>query len=180
MAGLALLRIAPFISATSSVTFTFAEDVFVRPLVHTAPSTREIELRGHANRILPAFVHGFFKRGIVLILVSYPLSFATAIANLSRSENGAVSFASDAPPLARAAAGFYLAGLFFSVMHFPFAFWAMPPLDMAKADGGKDDDPKKDNTAAIGTWLTVNAWRGALADFPSWICYFVAFMCASA
>lgn len=175
MAGLALLRVAPLLSATSYITFTFSEDTFIRPLVHTAPSAAVTELRRHANRILPA-QSTFVRRGLPFIFLSYPLSIATAAANLARQDNGSLSFAGDAAPRARAAAAFYTAGLVLSVLHFPFGPSAMACLKRVGEDKGVDGDPKADNTAAIVKWLKINAIRGLVADFPSWVCYFIAFL----
>lgn len=178
MAGLALLRVAPLLSATSYITFTFSEDTFIRPLVHTHGSAAGIELRRHANRILPAH-NAFVRRGLPFIFLSYPISIATAAANLAgHGDGGSVSFAGDAAPRARAAAAFYAAGLVLSVLHFPFGPAAMACLKRVGEDEGVDDDPKADNTAAMVSWLKINAIRGMVADVPSWACYFIAFMLA--
>ncbi|KAK0618508.1 hypothetical protein B0T17DRAFT_538108 [Bombardia bombarda] len=181
MAGLALLRVVPLLSATSSVTFTLSEDTFIRPLTHTAPSPASVELRRHANRILPS--HGrWTRRGLAVIFITYPLSIATAIANLARRhDNAQVDFSPNAPYNARAAAAFYLAGLVFSVIHFPFGPRAMSLLKRIRKDTGgveADVDPAQDNTASMASWLRINAIRGVVADVPSWVCYFAAFLFA--
>ena len=178
MAGFALLRVAPLLSATSYITFTFCEDTFIRPLLHTAPSSASTELRQHANRIQPAFINSFTPRGLPFIFLTYPLSIATAAANLKQHDSPGVSFAGDAAPGARAAAAFYLAGLVFSVLHMPFGPTAMKWLKRVGEDKGIEGDAGADNTAGLVSWLRVNATRGILADFPSWVCYFAAFMCA--
>ncbi|KAK4217475.1 hypothetical protein QBC37DRAFT_414589 [Rhypophila decipiens] len=179
MAGLALLRVAPLLSATSSVTFTLCEDTFIRPLVHTSPSASSAELRRHVNRMLPS--HGrWTRRGLFVIFITYPLSIATAAVNLARHDNGQVDFSGDASYNARVAAGFYLAGLVFSVIHFPFGPRAMGFLKRVREDSGSDDDPAQDNTASMSSWLRINAIRGVVADVPSWVCYFAAFLFAMA
>ncbi|KAK3318102.1 hypothetical protein B0H66DRAFT_532616 [Apodospora peruviana] len=179
MAGLALLRVAPLLSATSSVTFTLSEDTFIRPLVHTAPSASSLELRRHVNRILPS--HGrWTRRGLFVIFITYPLSIATAAANLARHDNGQVDLSGDATYNARVAAGFYLAGLAFSVIHFPFGPRAMSLLKRVREDSGNDSDATQDNTSSMVSWLRVNAIRGVVADVPSWVCYFAAFLFAMA
>ena len=43
-------------------------------------------------------------------------------------------------------------------------------------DSGSDDDPEKDNTASVVSWLRINAIRGVVADVPSWVCYFAGFL----
>jgi len=178
MASLALLRVAPLLSATSYVTFTFSEDTFVRPLVHTSTSSAEAKIRRHANRIFPS-LYAFTRRGLPYIFLSYPISIATAAANLAKTGPG-VSFGSDASPQARTAAILYSAGLIFSVLHFPFGPTAMSYLDRVGADQGVEGDFEADNTANMAFWLRINATRGAVADIPSLICYFFAFLYAMA
>ena len=175
MAGLALLRVAPLLSATSSVTFTLSEDTFIRPLVHTSPSTSSAELRRHVNRMLPSHSR-WTRRGLAVIFITYPLSIATAAVNLARHDNGKVDLSRNASYNARVAAGFYLAGLIFSVLHFPFGPRAMGYLKRVGEDSGSDDDPEKDNTANVVSWLRINAIRGVVADVPSWVCYFAGFL----
>jgi hypothetical protein len=171
MAGLALLRAAPFLAATSSVTFTLSEDIFIRPLAKT-PTT---ELRRHANRLLPSQGRWLWP-GLGIVFGTYGLSIATAIANLARGDP-AVHFHS-ANSNSRLAAGFYLAGCIFSFLHFPWGVKAMALLKSIRTDSNVDGDEKRDNTAAMRAWLKVNWLRGLLADLPSWVCYFVAYMYA--
>ncbi|KAI0202906.1 hypothetical protein F4808DRAFT_458613 [Astrocystis sublimbata] len=175
MASLSLLRVAPLLSATSYVTFTFCEDTFIRPLAHTKPADKD--LRIHANRIFPGLIGRFTARGLPFIFLSYPISIATAAANLARAEPG-VTFDTNGSPQARAAAALYLAGLIFSVLHFPFGPTAMSYLDPVAAAKTEDDDPQTDNTSKIVTWLKLNTIRGLAADLPSWISYFAAFLLA--
>lgn len=174
MAGLALLRVAPLLSATSSLTFTLCEDTFIRPLMHESSSTAGKEARRHVNSILPS--HGrWTRRGLTVIFTTYPLSIATAIANLARSD-AHVDLSKTASYNARVAAGFYLTGLLFSVLHFPFGPSAMACLKRVADNKGVEGDEKADNTASMVSWLRINLTRGLVADLPSWACYFVAFM----
>lgn len=73
MAGLALLSVAPLLSATGSIMFTISEDTFIRPLMRTDPSAAEKEARQHANRILPKLM-GFTRNGLAIIFTTYPIS----------------------------------------------------------------------------------------------------------
>lgn len=177
MASLALLSVAPLLSATASVTFTISEDTLIRPLMHTSPVLAEMEARQHANRILPGLM-GFTRNGLTIIFTTYPISIATAAANLARHD-GSVAFSKYANTNSRIAAGFYLAGLIFSFLHMAFGPSAMKLLEAVRKDKGVDGDVKADNTANMLSWLRINIIRGAVADFPSWGCYFVAFMFAS-
>ncbi|KAJ3565668.1 hypothetical protein NPX13_g7420 [Xylaria arbuscula] len=175
MANLALLRVAPLLSATSYVTFTFCEDTFIRPLVHNEPS--KTELRKNANRVLPGFISRFTRRGLPFIFLSYPISIATAAANLANTQPS-VTFDVNGSFQARAAAALYLAGLIFSVLHFPFGPTAMSYLNPVAAARGDEDDLQTDNTSKMTKWLKLNAIRGIAADLPSWASYFAAFLLA--
>ncbi|KAI3400057.1 hypothetical protein diail_4595 [Diaporthe ilicicola] len=177
MAGLALLSVAPLLSATGSIMFTISEDTFIRPLLRTSPSAAEMEARGHANRILPGLMD-FTRNGLAIIFTTYPISIATAAANLARHD-GAVALSAQAARNPRIAAGFYLAGLAFSVLHMPFGPAALRHLEAVRADKGTDGDAKADNTASMVSWLRINTIRACVADFPSWACYFVAFLFAN-
>ncbi|KAK6075187.1 hypothetical protein SCUP234_07890 [Seiridium cupressi] len=168
----ALLRVMLLLAATSYVTFTFSEDTFVRPLMHTGPPAHSAELRHHTNRSLPALMH-FTRRGLPFIFISYLLAIATAAANLSRGDLPGVSFTENAGHNARTAATFYLAGLVFSVLH--FGPTAMGYLNRVQRNEGIEGDIKGDNTANMMTWLKINAMRALVADIPSWACYLLAF-----
>jgi hypothetical protein len=174
MAGLALLRVAPLLSATSSLTFTLSEDTFIRPLIHENSSTAATEARRHVNNILPSHSR-WTQRGLAIIFITYPLSIATAAANLAR-QDAHVDISTGASYNARVTAGFYLAGLLFSVLHFPFGPSAMTYLKRVAKNTGKEGDAKMDNTASMVAWLRINLVRGVVADLPSWACYLVAFM----
>ena len=176
MASLALLRVSPLLCATSYVTFTFSEDTFIRPLIHTAPSTTDTELRRHSNRILPSF-NRFTRRGLPFIFISYPLSIATAAANL-RQLGPSIILSGNGELRCRTAAMFYLAGLVFSALHFSFGPAAMACLKRVSQDKRIHGDFNADNTANLVSWLRINTVRGAVADLPSWLCYIIAFMLA--
>ncbi|KAF2964425.1 hypothetical protein GQX73_g9128 [Xylaria multiplex] len=166
MSAIVFLRVAPLLAATSSLTFTICEDMFIRPLVTYRP-----DLRPHANRILPA--HGqWIWGGLSIIFSMYPISIATAAANLAARDDmvDIMGFGTRQ----RIAAGFYAAGLLFSVLHFPFGKRAMHLLWTIRNDKNNDDDIKGDNSALMAAWLRVNAVRGLVADFPGWACYLVA------
>lgn len=90
-----------------------------------------------------------------------------------------MQLSADATRNPRVAAGFYLAGLVFSVLHMPFGPAAMRHLEAVREDEGAADDVTRDNTASMMSWLRINTIRGCVADFPSWACYFVAFMFAN-
>lgn len=160
-----LLRVCPLLGATSSMTFVVCEDFFIRPL---APAPHS-DLRPHANRLLPA--HGrWLWPGLGVVGVSWGLSIATAITNLTLPVAG---------PQGGVADKWYLAGLCFSASHFVFGYKAMWLLWTIRKDGNDDEDERKDNVSYMKAWLRMNIWRGVVADFPSWLCYFMAFMLAT-
>lgn len=146
--------------------------------MHTSPSQKSLQARRYANRALPSLM-GFTRNGLAIIFTTYPISIATAAANLARHD-GAVGFSTH--PLKRnswIAAAFYLAGLCFSMLHMAFGPSAMKLLGEVRDDKGVDGDIITDNTAKIMSWLRINMIRGMVADVPSWICYFAAFMLAN-
>jgi hypothetical protein len=62
------------------------------------------------------------------------------------------------------------------MLHFVFGQSSMGYLTRVAEDKGVEGDEKKDNTASMVAWLRVNVIRGVVADFPAWVCYFVAFV----
>ncbi|KAI1147409.1 hypothetical protein F4825DRAFT_150171 [Nemania diffusa] len=168
MSASAFLRAAPLLAATSSLTFTVCEDMFIRPLVTYQPG-----LRSHANRILPT--HGkWLWGGLSIVFSMYPISIATAAVNLA-TKDSAVDITGP-ETRQRVAAAFYLAGLVFSVLHFPFGKRAMYLLWTIRNDKNDDNNVKADNSAMMAAWLRVNAIRGLVADFPGWVCYLIAYV----
>ncbi|KAI1322675.1 hypothetical protein F5Y16DRAFT_30839 [Xylariaceae sp. FL0255] len=108
----------------------------------------------------------------------YPISIATAAANLAKRDSAVDLMGFDTRP--RVAAAFYLVGLVFSVLHFPFGKRAMYLLWTIRTDKNDDGDVQSDNSAMMAKWLRVNAIRGFVADFPGWAAYLVAFVVATA
>jgi hypothetical protein len=157
--------------ATSSLTFTFCEDFFTRPLANPDP-----RFRTHNNRILPA--HGrWLWGGLVIVSTMYPFSILTAAANLvyrAEPQDG-LNFV-DSAGRQRAAMGFYSAGLVFSLLHFLWGPRAMRLLASIRNDRNSEGDTKRDNTAVMKEWLNLNATRGILADFPGWACDLISWI----
>ncbi|RYP00871.1 hypothetical protein DL763_000501 [Monosporascus cannonballus] len=175
-----LLRAAPVLFGTSSLTFTVTvcEAIFIRPLVEMA--RRDTKLRTHSNRVLPA--HGrWLWCGLGIVFSMYPLGIATAIINLatariaSSGEGGGGGMAGSQ----RIAAGFYAAGIGFSALHFIWGPRAIRLLGSIRRDENMDGDRTRDNTAAMEAWVRLNAVRGILTDFPQWVCYFIAFIAST-
>lgn len=155
-----LLRVAPFLATTSSVTFTVCSDLFLRPLI---PEPGKPSLRSHVNRTLP--MHGrFIWRAVPVLASIYAVNIGTAVVNLTRSSDTAKTF--------------YAAGLSFTLLHFLWGRRAMHLLWTIRNDINIEDDEGKDNVAAIVAWVHLNVTRAICSDLPGWVCYFLAFMTA--
>ncbi|KAI0010867.1 hypothetical protein F4779DRAFT_575760 [Xylariaceae sp. FL0662B] len=169
--GLPLLRAVPFLASTSALTFTVSEDLFMRAL------KVDPQLRPHANRILPAHVRAWLPGALAVVFGTHPLAIAAASANLCIRD-----FHVDltgARYNQRLAAGFYLAGLAFSVTHFLFGVRALKLLFSMRNDTNVHNDLAKDNSTALKAWVHLNAICGVISDLPAWVCYFVAFVAGS-
>ncbi|KAM7210136.1 integral membrane protein, partial [Rhypophila decipiens] len=163
----ALLRVAPLLSATVPRRFTFCEDTFFRPLVHKRQGysgKRPTRLR---EPYLPSFTARFVPRGMSTILTTYPLSIATAIANVTRCTDDRVGFlpntgSSIMPAWSKPsiAAVFYVAGAIFNMRHFPFG---PKSIGYFKRSSRKEEEKEYDSTALIESWLRLNVANGAMA-----------------
>jgi hypothetical protein len=141
-------------------------------------SNHRYDVDNYAEKIEKINFHNKLKEDDMALMISYNRQIATAAANLARHD-GAVQLSSDAAPNPRLAAGFYLAGLISSLLHMPFGPGAMRLLEEDREDKGAVDDVARDNMASVMSWVGINTIRGCVADFPSWACYFVAFMFAN-
>ncbi|KAK7752936.1 hypothetical protein SLS62_005095 [Diatrype stigma] len=160
-----LLRVAPLLASTSYVTYTVAEDLYLRPW-----GNLRSDLRAEANRLIPAYKDRWFPPSVAMVLTLYPLGIATAIANLvvegSRLDISGASGANQ-----RLAGCLYAAGAVLGALHFAFG-----PRDISIVKRISEKD--KDNEASMVDWVRMNLVRGLVADFPSWMCYFAGFMVA--
>ncbi|KAI1387019.1 uncharacterized protein F4822DRAFT_411896 [Hypoxylon trugodes] len=164
-ACLILLRAAPFLASTSYVTYTVAEDLYLRPFGNFRPDLRE-----QANQIIPAYRDRWFPPSLAVIFTLYPLGIGTAITNLV-IRKGSLDLTGASGSNQRVAAGLYIAGAVFSALHFAFG-----PRDLAIVK--RIDEKDKDNAKGMADWVSMNRIRGLVADFPSWLCYFAGFMYA--
>ncbi|KAI1822718.1 hypothetical protein F4861DRAFT_373261 [Xylaria intraflava] len=187
--ALVLLRLVPVLTTTSSLTMTFCEDLFLRPNTEHNQAGRN-----HVNRVLPSYIARFFPRGFAYILIIYPASWASAIANLAVRTPSMHPYAHDpsSPNLAaaRAAWGLYAAGLVFSLAHFAWGPKARDLMNsIARSQPSTDPDPDPDPNAKGGgenaaadqiptleAWLKLNTVRGLLVDVPAWACFLVGFL----
>ncbi|KAI1078626.1 hypothetical protein F5B20DRAFT_546756 [Whalleya microplaca] len=164
--GLLLLRAAPLLASTSYVTFTVAEDIYLRPWGSFRP-----DLRAPANAVIPAFMDRWQPPGLAMIFVLYPAGIATAIANLVSKQHGIPALGCRS----RVAGYLYAAGAVFGALHFAFGPWDLAILARI---GEGEEEREGDNGGAMADWSRMNVVRGLCADFPSWVCYFAGFMLA--
>lgn len=101
MTALIFLRVLPLLTTSSYFPFTIAEDLYFKPYL-------EPSVVGAADHLLPSYVTVWYNRGMVLIFTIYPLTWGTAIANLSVAHLWETSIA---------AFVLYLLGLLFSIAH---------------------------------------------------------------
>ncbi|KAI1211438.1 uncharacterized protein F4807DRAFT_38500 [Annulohypoxylon truncatum] len=151
---LTLLRVAPLITSTASLTIACDSHFFLSSLVSLKCQ------RPTVNQVAPRYFETFFWRALPEIFVTFGLSIAFGVAN-----------ARVRAPAAAAAWAWYAGGSAFSLAHFAFvpaiAWKVKDTIDAKEApDGGAAE--------AIQGWLNVHYVRMALADIPSWACFLVA------
>ncbi|KAI1176463.1 hypothetical protein F4777DRAFT_268565 [Nemania sp. FL0916] len=164
-AGLMILRIAPLLASTACVTYTGAEDIYLRPF-----GNFRSDLRREANLIVPAYKDRWFPPSLAVIFTLYPLAIGTAIANVLTEGN--LEVPGDLGVGQQLTSYFYLAGALFSTLHFAFG-----PRDLAIVK--RMNEKEKDNSKAMADWVRMNLVRGAIAEVPSWLCSFAGFIAAT-
>lgn len=163
---LALLRLSPVLLTTSSLTFSLTQYIFLKPYLDLPPQT---VTRPQVNKVLQPYMRRQFPSGLATILVLYPLTWVTAIANLTVGRRA----------LTGPARGFYLAGLVFSVGHMlwaPRAKGLMEEIGGVRGDGEGDGEGEGDSVELLGQWLRLHVVRSLVADFPGWVCFTAGFL----
>ncbi|KAI1416805.1 hypothetical protein F5Y13DRAFT_100747 [Hypoxylon sp. FL1857] len=178
LSGLILLRAAPLLASTSSITMTICEEVYFRPF-----GTPQASLRPQANRLLRAHVNSFGPYSMALTASLYSLSIGTAIANLAFRDGSLSLSSSDVLGISTSgthgtAAALYLASVVFNAMHFAFGPRDLALINVVMDETKVDADKGKDNCTAMGDWVSLNVVRALVADLPGWICSFAGFMMA--
>ncbi|KAK1749560.1 hypothetical protein QBC47DRAFT_354863 [Echria macrotheca] len=152
-----LLRVTPLILTTSSLTFSFNQYQFFQPCLYL-PDTLEDR---HVNDVLRVYIKRQFPSGLATILTLYPLTWATAAANLSLRTYAGVP------------RKLHVAGLMLSAAHM---FWAPRAKALMEEIGEECTTGDKDRIGMLRTWLRLHVARSLLADLPSWICFAGAFL----
>ncbi|KAI1443824.1 hypothetical protein F5Y02DRAFT_419696 [Annulohypoxylon stygium] len=149
---LTLLRVAPLITSTASLTIASDSHLFLSSLTSLKSQ------RASVNQMAPRYFETFFWRGLPEIFVTFGLSLAFGVANAYRKPSAA-------------GWAWYAGGSAFSLAHFAFVpaiAWKVKDAIDAK------ETPNGGAAEAIQGWLNVHYVRMALADIPSWTCFLVA------
>ena len=146
---LKLLRLAPLVTSTASLTFAHDQHLFFSPWLHQS-------YQPEANALLPRWFHICLKRALVVIITLYPLNALFAIANLYTCSEGRVKV-------------WYWSGLAFTMGHFLFAKNALGLLDRVQYEKEKGQC-----TRDLRQWLDMHAWRSLVVDLLGWVSFGVA------
>ena len=148
--ALGLLRLAPLINSTASLTFAHDHDLFFRIFSHP-------DCKDKANTLIPPWMGVYMPRGLKRIIWFYLGTFILALANiLTVGPEDSTSW--------------YWLGLVFTIGHVAiFGKQAVGLLNSMKDDGSKGS-----GTADMAAWVDMNVYRTLLVDIPGWLCYLTA------
>lgn len=145
---LTLLRLAPLLTSTSSLTFAHDHDLFFR--VFTSEPCAN-----HSNTLIPPWMSVYMPRGLRRILFFYPSTLILALLNIYFSNPGSTT------------RYLYAAGAAFTLGH--VAVFGKTAVGLLSAM--RDDESKGQATRDMTKWVDMNVWRTLLADLPAWGCY---------
>lgn len=152
---LKLLRLAPLVTTTSSLTFAWDEHWYLSGFLRP-------EHRQHSEAMLPSYFRRFFEQGIYIIAGLNMLTIGTSIANLLLIDR-------DAPSHAPSGKCFYWAGLSFTIAHFIFApLVAYPIRDII------EDRSQGKSTGILKRWLEIHHIRVLVVNLPGWASFLAA------
>lgn len=145
-----LLRLAPLITSTTTITYNLAHHIFFTAFL--APSHQK-----EANAFIPRWTEIWMPSAKWPIVVFYPLSLVLAASNIytTTASGGAKAW--------------YWAGLVFTFGHFLWAKKAIGLLIRIKDDGSKGKSTKD-----MREWVKMNIVRGLLTDLPAWMAFLMA------
>lgn len=141
-----LLRLAPLLLSTATLTFAHDHDLFFRAML--AP-----RLKAQSTAFIPPLIDTYMLRGGLTIFTLYPSTLILALFN--------TWFAGDS-------SFWYGLGASCTVGHFLFAKWALGLLEEMRGDKsgiGRD---------SMGEWVRMNVIRTMSVDTAGWVCYLVA------
>lgn len=147
-----LLRVAPLITSSASLSYCWAQNVFIS--IFTRSRNRE-----KSNALLPTYIEDWFYGYTGQLIATYTTTILTASANLYYQRQ--VLDASDS-------AKWYAAGALFSAAHFAFV-----PAVAWKFTSIINNETKGNSVKVLDEWLRVHRLRTLTVDMLSWGCILI-------
>lgn len=149
---LVLLRTAPLITASASLSYCWAQNLFIGLF------TRERN-RDKSNPLLPTYVEDWFYGYTGQLIATYTTTILTASANLYYHGQSLRSLDS---------ANWYAAGAILSAAHFAFV-----PAVAWKFTAIINDETNGNSVKVLDEWLKVHRIRTLTVDVLGWTCLLV-------
>ena len=147
-----LLRVAPLITSSASLSYCWAQNVFIS--IFTRSRNRE-----KSNALLPTYVEDWVYGYTGQLVATYTTTILTASANLYYHRR--VLGASDS-------AKWYAAGALFGAAHFAFV-----PAVAWKFTSIINNETKGNSVKVLDEWLRVHRFRSLTVDMLSWGCILI-------
>ncbi|KAG9841863.1 hypothetical protein KCU98_g9362, partial [Aureobasidium melanogenum] len=144
-----LLRIAPLITSSATLSYCWAQNVFIS--IFTRQRNRE-----KSNTLLPTYIEDWFYGYTGQLIAAYTTTILTAGANCFFHRQ---IFAASNP------AKWYAVGAVFSAAHFAFV-----PAVAWKFTTIINDETKGNSVRVLDDWLKVHRIRSLTVDIISWGC----------
>ncbi|KAK3391423.1 hypothetical protein B0T20DRAFT_78780 [Sordaria brevicollis] len=151
---LTLLRLAPIISSTASLTLAWDQHWMLR--IFTLSN-----IENESQRYLPKWFAAFFRAGLSSVLGFLSVTMATSILNLRVNSLLLQQ---------RGSHYWYAAGAALAVGHLLFVPAVAPRIQAIV----EDEEGKGKSVGELRRWLRVNAIRGLTTDLGAWVCCVVA------
>ena len=147
-----LLRVAPLITSSASLSYCWAQNVFIS--IFARPRNRE-----KSNPLLPTYIEDWFYGYTSQLVATYTTTILTASANLYYHRQILVASNS---------ARWYAAGAIFSAAHFAFV-----PAVAWKFTTIINNETKGNSVKVLDAWLRVHRFGSLTVDMLSWGCILI-------
>ena len=147
-----LLRIAPLVTSSASLSYCWAQNVFIS--IFTRSRNREM-----SNPLLPTYIEDWFHGYTGQLFATYTTTVLTASANLYYHRQILAASGS---------AVWYAAGAIFGAAHFAFI-----PAVAWKFTTIINDETKGHSVSVLDEWLRVHRFRSLTVDVLSWGCILI-------
>jgi hypothetical protein len=147
-----LLRVAPLITSSASLSYCWAQNVFIS--IFTRPRNRE-----KSNLLLPTYIEDWFYGYTGQLIATYTTTILTTSANLYYCHHNLAASGS---------ARWYAAGAIFSAAHFAFV-----PVVAWKFTTIINNETNGNSVKVLDAWLRVHRFRSLTVDVLSWGCILV-------